>query len=77
MKDIIEIEGEPKWVTTITSGMSFKASEWHNEVRLTFALGMPFDAEFMIDLRQKEAVELAEQLIAASKRCKNNKGEGE
>jgi hypothetical protein len=31
--------------------------------------------EFMIDLRQKEAVELAEQLIAAAKRCKNNKGE--
>jgi len=75
MKDLIEIEGSPKWVKTKDSGMSFKACECHNEIRLHFALGMPFDASFSIDLRRDEALILSKQLISAAEECKDNCGE--
>ena len=73
MKDLINIE--PYWRQLKDSGVNFKASEWHNEVRLELAIGMPFDFCVFLDLRKDEALIMAKQLIKASNDCKNNKGE--
>ncbi len=73
IRDLIGIE--PRWEVTRDSGINFKASEWHNEVRLELAIGMPFDFSVLLDLRKDEALVLAKQLIKASNDCKNNKGE--
>jgi hypothetical protein len=55
--------------------MLFYTHMLHNEVRLQFAINVPFDAQFMIDLRRDEAIDLANKLLIAAKDCKNNLGE--
>lgn len=75
MEELIDV-GQPKWVLAKgTDIMHFKADEWHNEVRLEFAIKIPFAAVFYINLRKDEAKVLSTQLLDASNKCKDNKGE--
>lgn len=65
------------WQKTTDSGMLFMAQEFHNEVRLQFAINIPFDAQFMIDLRRDEARALGQMLLQAAAECRTNGGESE
>lgn len=65
MKDFIEI-GKSRWeLIEATKTMHFKASPHLNnrkKIRLIFAINLPFDCEFMVDLSKEEAKKLIVQL---------------
>lgn len=64
--DFIKLSGQSQWTLQESTGINFKAGDWHAKVRLEFTYNMPSDFSCYFDLSPSEARAMASQLMNAA-----------